>query len=124
MNRLIGVALTLGLMTSPAASAQVEAGQPSFVQPSVTLLDMHPADMRDVENARPAAMSMPQVIRQGAAASQDSRQVEVPVVLTPSKSDEDPLAGLIGKAGTGFFIASNGTLLTAAHVVNGCGRMQ
>lgn len=29
-----------------------------------------------------------------------------------------------GKSGTGFFIAEDGTLLTAAHVVSGCHRMQ
>jgi S1-C subfamily serine protease len=82
-------------------------------EPFITLLDT---------NTRPGLVSMPTIVHQGEAAT-DQRQIRMPTVITPEKSpDED--AGATGKAGTGFFIGDDGTLLTAAHVATGCARMQ
>ncbi len=131
MNRLISAVLSLGLMSAPAWSGvpgdlevDAEARLPS-PEPYVTLLDMHPVqELNYTQAAKPVMVAMPHVIRQGVTRLPDPRQVEVPAVVTPEqRAEEDPTTA-IGKAGTGFFIASDGTLLTAAHVVKDCGRMQ
>jgi S1-C subfamily serine protease len=54
----------------------------------------------------------------------DQRQIRLPAVVTPAMPADEASAGTGGKAGTGFFIGEDGTLLTAAHVASGCGRMQ
>jgi S1-C subfamily serine protease len=58
----------------------------------------------------------------------DPLPAPLPQVVTPGvpgwrEPSPEPQQGG-GKSGTGFFIAEDGTLLTAAHVVSGCRRMQ
>lgn len=45
--------------------------------------------------------------------------VTLPTIIHPSET-----APGTGMAGTGFFVSGDGTLVTAAHVVSGCQRMQ
>ena len=131
MNRLISAVLFLGLVSVPALSGSSggtwdeAAGRLPSLEPYVTLLDMHPVQESSyIQAARPIMLAMPHVIRQGLTTLPDPRQVEVPAVVTPEQRAEEDPGVATGKAGTGFFIASDGILLTAAHVVNGCGRMQ
>lgn len=127
MNRLINGLLTIGLAATLSMSAVPtrDAGVvPPSREPFVTLLDMHPVDPKYSQNAQAMALAMPKIVRQGEAGGSDQRQIQVPAVVTPTLPvDEDP-GTAIGKAGTGFFIGEDGTLLTAAHVAHGCGRMQ
>jgi S1-C subfamily serine protease len=65
------------------------------------------------------------------------RPVELPRFAPPA-AQADPLPNVVhpeppssgthapgqGMAGTGFFVASDGSLLTAAHVVSGCGQIR
>jgi uncharacterized protein len=130
VNRLIGAVLTVGLavtlstsvMRDGATSAMRDEVTFAASEPVVTLLDMHPADMSS-QTAK-AVGSMPMVNRPGASPSPDPRQIAVPAVVSPSELDSGDSGPVIGKAGTGFFVGEDGTLLTAAHVVNECSRMQ
>jgi S1-C subfamily serine protease len=86
---------------------------------------MHPADMSPYAvDSNQVAVAVPKVTHQGDEGASDARQIVMPAVITPSHPQVDEQGNLIGKAGTGFFIANDGTLLTAAHVVTGCGRTQ
>jgi S1-C subfamily serine protease len=127
MNRLTSLLLMIGLTaTLSTSAAQVrEAGitLPSL-DPFITLLDMHPVDPAVMQNAQSMALAMPRVIRQGEAAAPDQRQIQMPAVVTPLQPTDEAIGSVDGKAGTGFFIGDDGTLLTAAHVARGCGRMQ
>jgi S1-C subfamily serine protease len=67
---------------------------------------------------------MPMIVRRGGAAATGSQQIEVPGVVTPMLPESEAATPEIGKTGTGFFIGADGTLLTAAHLTSGCGRMQ
>ncbi len=69
---------------------------------------------------------MPGVISSGSSgvAPSDQRQIHMPAVVTPGPSADEASGTVDGKSGTGFFIGDDGTLLTAAHVASGCGRMQ
>ena len=49
----------------------------------------------------------------------DAQRIALPNIIVPSTPGREK-----GTAGTGFFIAENGTLLTAAHVVDGCRKTQ
>lgn len=105
------------------AAAYGEAALPLSPEPYITLLDMHPVDPSTFsQNSKGLATTMPRVIHQGEAS--DQTQIQVPAVVTPQQQAVDDTSGIIGKAGTGFFIGDDGTLLTAAHVARGCGRMQ
>ena len=125
MKRIIGA--LLGLMATLAMSAPASSGDASALpspEPFITPLQMHPADMAPyAADSNQVAIAIPRVTRQGEGAS-DARQIAMPVVVTPSRPQIDEQGNLIGKAGTGFFIANDGTLLTAAHVVTGCSRTQ
>jgi uncharacterized protein len=123
VNRLIGAVLTMGLMTLSLTGEVPAASLPS-PEPYITLLDLHPVDAAFSHPPKQVLMVMPNVVRQGQVAAPDPRQVEVPVVQTPPEPVSEETNGEIGRAGTGFFIGSDGTLLTAAHVVEGCGRAQ
>jgi S1-C subfamily serine protease len=127
MQRVIGGLLSVGLTVSLAVSApaanEVSAWQPPALEPYVTLLDMHPVDM-SAQTGHAMIGSMPMVIRRGQAAIPDQRQIQVPAVVTPTQRPDEVQGTVDGKAGTGFFVGDDGTLLTAAHVADGCGRMQ
>jgi S1-C subfamily serine protease len=121
ISGLLTVGLTAALLVHSIAVRSTFAASP-LPDPPVALLDMHPVDPMYPPNGQP--VTMPKVVRQGEPAAPDSRLVQVPVVVTPSLPEDDGLGNAIGKAGTGFFIGDDGTLLTAAHVTSGCGRMQ
>ena len=126
MKRIIGA--LLGLMATLAMSAPASSGDASALpspEPFINPLQMHPADMAPyAADSNQVAIAVPRVTRQGEGAAPDARQIAMPVVVTPSHPQIDEQGNLIGKAGTGFFIADDGTLLTAAHVVTGCSRTQ
>jgi S1-C subfamily serine protease len=94
-------------------------------EPFITLLDLHPVEPSMIgAGVDSGGGSMPGIVRPGVSQGPDARQMAMPVVITPAQPDIlDPAMGT-GKAGTGFFVGGNGTLLTAAHVVTGCGRIQ
>jgi S1-C subfamily serine protease len=120
VNRVVSGLLTIGL--TGALSVSAAAGLPS-PEPFVTLLDMHPVEGAFSTPAPTSkAAAMPTVVRQGQASG--VQEITMPVVVTPAHPADDDAGGVIGKAGTGFFIGDDGTLLTAAHVASGCGRMQ
>lgn len=126
MNRIIGAVLTVALtVTLSNATTTGETatalGLPS-PEPFVTLLDMHPAD--GLYNQPVKTSLVPAVNRPGAAPSPDPREIAMPAVITPSQIESGDPGAAIGKAGTGFFVGDDGTMLTAAHVVSGCARMQ
>jgi S1-C subfamily serine protease len=131
VNRLIGAVLTVGLAVTLSTSAVREPSigatrdQAAFAaaMPAVTLLDMHPVDPMYSQTAKSMG-SMPVINRPGASPSPDPRQIPIPAVVTPNPVDSGDPSIIIGKAGTGFFVGDDGTLLTAAHVVNECSRMQ
>jgi len=118
-----GLAATLWMGTAQAPGVGVVAEGP-LPEPVVTLLDLHPLKPGEIPDAKSLASSMPKIVRQGEAAP-DQRQIQLPTVVMPvgPQNSDDPI-GAIGKAGTGFFVSGDGTLLTAAHVVNGCSRTQ
>ena len=137
MNRLISTVMsfgmTLGLTVGLPGSAPSPPGTPLAGPlasplpnpgPYTTLLDLHPVANGYAAVPKAAGSTMPKIVRQGVSTIPDPRQIEVPTVVQPVPPEgADPMAG-IGKAGTGFFIGTDGSLLTAAHVVNGCRRMQ
>ena len=125
MNQLINGVLTAGLsITLSMSSAPFSGAQLASPEPFVTPLDMHPVDPMYTQVAKPVMMGLPSIVRPGAAVSPDPRQIQVPAGQTPSQPEGDAPGTIIGKAGTGFFVAADGTLLTAAHVVKECSRMQ
>lgn len=126
MNRTISWLLTVGLtMTSavPARPAPDDAAAAlPPLEPYVTLLQVHPAEGLSRQGAE--AIPMPVIVRQGESANSGGQQIQVPNVVTPERAAEEANGNVDGKAGTGFFIGDDGTLLTAAHVARGCSRMQ
>ncbi len=68
--------------------------------------------------ALPRPAPLPAVLYPDLMPQDAIRAPRLPTIVTPTHP------GPTGKAGTGFFIASDGTLLTAAHVVTGCARTQ
>ena len=97
MNRVISGLLTLGLTATLALNAD-RAAAPPLTEPTVTLLDLHPADFQNAPNSQSMAAAMPRIVRQGDVGLPDQRQVIVPAVVTPSlPGNEDP-GGSIGKA--------------------------
>jgi S1-C subfamily serine protease len=120
VNRIISVALTISLT---ALSLTSVAARPA-PEPTITLLDLHPVDSLLGANPKSTIAAMPRIVRQGVATMPDQSQIQVPAVVTPNQPAAEDPANAIGKAGTGFFIGGDGTLLTAAHVVKECSRMQ
>jgi S1-C subfamily serine protease len=133
VKRVISGLLCVGLTLSLSLSGASLSGEPGTVaaplsEPVVTLLDMHPVDPAKYPGGQGGVQgipgSMPNIVRQGDAMVSDQRQIRLPAVVTPAMPADEASAGTGGKAGTGFFIGEDGTLLTAAHVASGCGRMQ
>lgn len=124
MNLLTSVTFTAGLMAFSLMSATPSRAGGLSPEPAITPLDLHPVDTALSASVNPAIAAMPRIIRRGAGNPPDPSQVQMPVVQTPTQpSTEDPDNG-IGRAGTGFFVGGDGTLVTAAHVVKECHRTQ
>jgi S1-C subfamily serine protease len=126
IGALLGFTATIAmpLVASTTASRGAENTLPS-PEPFITPLQMHPAEMAPyAADSNQVAIAIPRVTRQGEGGTSDARQIAMPVVVTPARPQIDEQGNLIGKAGTGFFVANDGTLLTAAHVVTGCSRTQ
>jgi S1-C subfamily serine protease len=126
LNRLTSVALTVGLTAISLLSVVVvrDAAANTLPEPSIALLDLHPVDSAFAANGKPVAIMGPRIIRQGVSSMPDPSQIQMPTVVTPGQPAGDDPTNAIGKAGTGFFIGEDGTLLTAAHVVKACSRTQ
>jgi hypothetical protein len=122
VNRLTSVALTLAISLLSMGGDTV-AALPS-PEPFITPLDLHPVDNAFAASVKPMTKAMPQIVRQGVATPSDQSQIQVPAVVTPSQPNTEDAGNDIGRAGTGFFVGGDGTLLTAAHVVKECNRMQ
>jgi S1-C subfamily serine protease len=126
---LISGLLTIGLTTTLALNADMaheRAVASAVTEPEVTLLDLHPVNPANYPDEPALAGGLPRVISgsDSGAAPADQRQIHMPAVVTPAQSAEEASGNADGKAGTGFFISDDGTLLTAAHVASGCNRMQ
>jgi S1-C subfamily serine protease len=119
----VGLTVIIGMDTHPV---QDTAAAKPWPEPVITLLDLHPVNSANYPNDPAMAGALPGVISQGdsGAAPPDQRQIHMPAVVTPSESTAEASGNADGKAGTGFFISDDGTLLTAAHVASGCSRMQ
>lgn len=92
----------------------------------VTLLDLHPVNSADYQQDPAMVGGLPRVIagHDPGGTPADPQQIHIPAVVMPSQSADAASGDVEGKAGTGFFISDDGTLLTAAHVASGCNRMQ
>jgi S1-C subfamily serine protease len=120
--RLTSVALALAIsILSMGGEAVATLPSP---EPFITLLDLHPVDNAFASSVKPMTTAMPHIVRQGVAISSDQTQIQVPAVVSPAQQNGEDPGNDIGRAGTGFFVGVDGTLLTAAHVVKGCNRMQ
>jgi S1-C subfamily serine protease len=82
-----------------------------WLQPSTTLMPK--------VSGPPVASLMPTVIYPGGRQAGGSADPHVVPVPLPNAAGPPPAAGSV-VAGTGFFIADDGSLLTASHVVQGC----
>jgi S1-C subfamily serine protease len=124
VNRVIGGLLIAGLTATLALNTDRAATSP-LAEPTVTLLDLHPVNSANYPND-PALGGLPGVINGGTFSTVpgDQREIHMPAVVTPTQSVDEASGNADGKAGTGFFISDDGTLLTAAHVASGCSRMQ
>ena len=122
MNRLIRAAFTLGLILGGMTLPQRAHAALPALEPYVTLLEMHPAEPFPPANAK---ISLPSVVRPGMASAPDAQQISGTKPATgPGQPAQEAAGPAIARAGTGFFVGSDGTLLTAAHVVRGCTRTQ
>ena len=103
------------------APATLEPGmlRPGMLEPHVTLLEMHPTEPFPQPGTK---LGLPLVVRPGVASAPDTRQV--PATAPGATPGQEAAGPYVAKAGTGFFVGSDGTLLTAAHVVQGCTRTQ
>jgi S1-C subfamily serine protease len=129
VNRVISGLLTAGLTASLALYAELprtSAVTLAMAEPVVTLFDLHPVNSANYPDEPALSGGLPRVVSGGAPGTTagDPRQVHMPTVVTPSQSADEAAGNSDGKAGTGFFISDDGTLLTAAHVASGCNRMQ
>lgn len=128
MNRLVNTVVSVCTALGLTAPLQGSAPGGPLVLPDPAPFIM-PLDLRPVANGYATASAaikpvMPTIVRQGTATTPDPRQIDVPAVLPPvPPAKADPMAAIV-KAGTGFFVGADGSLLTAAHVAAGCGRMQ
>ena len=77
--------------------------------------------------ARPAAPPLPAIVRPAEPVTEPRRIATLPNVIHPSAPGQQPRprgAPPGNISGTGFFIGQDGTILTAAHVVDGCASTQ
>jgi hypothetical protein len=94
----------IGASTSPGESAALPSLEP-FIIP----LQMHPADTSSyAADPNQVAIAMPRVIHQGENGASDAQQITMPAIVTPTQPRVDEQGNLIGKAGTGFFVAGDG----------------
>lgn len=135
MNAWMAPAIGTALGLSLAAAAAV------LVMPEKPLVDIGPLVQRWLRPAAPVAVVPPAPPQQPAVAPAPAPQAAVPRAMpTPVPVRPPPLAvappepvgidGLLRRppdgwaTGTGFFVDSRGTLLTAEHVVRGCGAVR
>jgi len=118
-----GLTVTVALHADPARDP---AAASPLAEPTITLLDLHPVNSANYPTDPALAGGLPGVINgsTSGAGPADQREIHMPAVVTPSQSADEAVGDSDGKAGTGFFISDDGTLLTAAHVASGCSRMQ
>ena len=99
--------------------------EPTTIAPTAPPPPRPTARARPPEQAAPIVpVALPKVIHPGGSAAKHGQVVQMPLpsVIGPSTGGPSA-AGDTALSGTGFFIAPDGTLLTAAHVVPRCGRI-
>ncbi len=114
------VALLGIVLAAPPALSRPDTGLPPLA-PHVRLLDMHPLDPKKEDASKAPATIMPQIARPGGLSDPMQISIAPPAAAQPGENQD--LAASPERSGTGFFIG-DGTVLTAAHVVNGCRRVQ
>jgi S1-C subfamily serine protease len=109
-----GVALAIVLLTTGTPA-------PASVPPSPTPAAMTATAAAELAAGAPAPMIRPAELPRIAPVS-PSQAETLPNVIYPDTSPDSQGTHKpgTGVAGTGFFVASDGSLLTAAHVVSGC----
>ena len=120
LNRLIISALVRGFGLLLGSGFAAAAAPLPPLEPFVTLVDSRPAEGGA---AKSPARELPGVIRP-ARGNGDTRAIDVPPNGGADIAAIDGASVGGGKAGTGFFVSTDGTLLTAAHVVRSCRRTQ
>jgi S1-C subfamily serine protease len=119
MNRLTKRTLATNALIVGLLATSIAGGVPG----RHAVAQLHPADLSAAQAPRPVITAMPKIYR-GNSAIPDPSQISVPSMVAPNQPDPEDPVNAIGQAGTGFFIGEDGTLLTAAHVVKECSRMQ
>ncbi|HEY8290347.1 MAG TPA: serine protease, partial [Acetobacteraceae bacterium] len=121
----------LEALRGPAETAQVEARSPPVPMRAPA---RPPAAVASAAPPRPVAVVAPDRLPAGMAADGTPAPAEMPIISfrppTDGNSDDQPAVPNVVyptaprrnelTAGTGFFVASDGSLLTAAHVVRDC----
>ena len=124
MNRMIRAAFAPGLLTlGLILLGVIPLGPFPYARaalPQSPLPDL--ASHVTVLEAPPPPPAMPSIVHPGGGGS--SQGVVPAVSGAPGRPGGDGTGAGVAKAGTGFFVGADGTLLTAAHVVQGCARVQ
>lgn len=103
--------------TPPAASDPAGA-RPARMRPAAPAARDAAPPVRAALRA-PPPVPLPRIVTPDLPRWSGRSAPRLPTVVQP-----DPPRRTVGTAGTGFFVAKDGTLLTAAHVVARCRRMQ
>ena len=107
MKRLLCLTAALLVGVAPHGAWAGGIRPPPVAAPDVRLVDS----------------DLPQVLAPSRFAGPSAKgQVSIPQAAAPVAPAEAP--GAVDRAGTGFFIGPDGTLLTASHVVEDCNRLQ
>jgi len=126
---------TLGLSLAAAAAALVLPEQPVFdIAPMVQRM-LRPAPPLAAVPAQPAAAPLAAAVPAPVVQAAAPRPLPgfAPGPAPVPRAVPDPPAGIDGMlrrapagwgTGTGFFVSSQGAILTAAHVVEGCGNVR
>ncbi len=99
-------------LVQPPAAVAAPAASPAAAQPGPMASEHVPAQPA-VQSIQPPPVAPPQILQPDAAAFPK-------VYPGPTPQRHKPGSGI---AGTGFFVAADGSLLTAAHVVAECARI-
>ena len=116
---LVGISVLLGMMTPTMAALPP-------LEPHVTLLDMHPIDpaTNGASGGKPTLRVLPQINRPDHGGSPDASQIVIPPPREAPAGENTDLTPTADLGGSGFFIGPDGTVMTAAHVTEGCARLQ
>ena len=123
MGNLIGVLIGLAIGAAGIAVFLPPADAPPPPEPSATTTASRPSPPAARAVLPPARAPRPQAMQPTelpSIALVPEPPQTLPNVIYPDAPPSESGGHRLGVAGTGFFVASDGTLLTAAHVVKDC----